>query len=228
MTEAVPTSLYRHFDAVGTLLYVGVSLSWPARTKAHAQGSRWFEQVAKVEIERFPTRALALEAERKAIQTESPRFNVVHNRGAKPDARPKLRHQGPIRDPLLKAITGPHAIVGPPLVYGGDNLSVMIVHGQFGTPGDLIEVVLGEFFPEIPAWTDIVDTVVTIRRANEITLSEARERRRELIAKLRARLEVVQEYSTDLALTVAYASHFPSERSRQILDAVAAERGAAQ
>lgn len=220
-----PTSLYRHFDDAGALLYVGISLSWPARTRAHAQGSRWFEQVAKVEIEHFPTRALALEAERKAIQSESPKFNVVHNRGEGLGPQLKQRRPETIRDPLLKAIAGPHAIVGPALVYGGDNLSVMIVHGQFGTPGDLVEIVLGEFFPDTPAWTEYVDTVVTIRRANEITLSEARDRRQELIAKLRDHLEVVQDYSTDLALTVAYASQFPSERSRRLLDQVATEKG---
>lgn len=74
------TCLYRHFDADGSLLYVGISLSWPERTKAHAQKSRWFSHVAEVKIERFPTRQEALDAEREAIRREHPKFNIVHNR----------------------------------------------------------------------------------------------------------------------------------------------------
>lgn len=86
------TSLYRHFADDGTLLYVGISLSWPARTKQHSRGSQWFAQVARVEIEHFPTREAAIEAEFEAIKRERPQFNIIHNRTktAKSSSRQKV------------------------------------------------------------------------------------------------------------------------------------------
>src|SRR5690348_12204641 len=80
MSGEIPTSLYRHYARDGTLLYVGISLSWPARTRAHAHYSEWFAQVTRVEIELLPSREAALTAEREAIKAERPKFNVVHNR----------------------------------------------------------------------------------------------------------------------------------------------------
>lgn len=229
MSADTPTTLYRHFANDGSLLYVGISLSWPARTKAHSHYSKWFEQIAKVEIERFPSRAAALEAEREAIRRERPKFNVVHNGGtnAPPKRLHKLRAMATNDDPLLRKITGPDAIVGPALVYSEDVISMLIAHGSFGTAGELIEVVIGRLFPDLPQWTDVCDNILTIRRADEITIDEARDTRRQIINKLGACLSSVQAYDTDLALAVAYATQFPSQKSRQVLDAVAAERGAA-
>lgn len=86
--------LYRHFAADGELLYAGISLSWPTRTKSHVRGSPWFDQVAEVKIEKFATRQQALQAEKEAIKTEKPRFNVIHNRPsqkAKPERQANLR-----------------------------------------------------------------------------------------------------------------------------------------
>jgi predicted GIY-YIG superfamily endonuclease len=224
------TSLYRHFAADGSLLYVGISLSWPDRTKTHAQRSKWFEQVAKVEIERFTSRQAALDAEREAIKRERPQFNIVHN--CRKDAPPK-RVAGETRrvvdrvsaDPVLRAIVGPHAIVGPALVYRDDTISMMVAHGEFGTDGDLIEVVLGELSPDTPEWTQTCPVVLVLRRPNEITMSQAQDIRLDLLKKLRGRLREVQAFDTDLALAVAYASQFPSEKSRQVLNGVAIERG---
>jgi len=79
-----PTHLYRHFDAEGNLLYVGISLSAVARLEEHkAQSKEWFNSIAKVTIERFPTRKLALKAELRAINEENPRYNVVGNKDLK-------------------------------------------------------------------------------------------------------------------------------------------------
>lgn len=217
------TSLYRHFSRDGRLLYVGISLSWPARTKAHAKGSRWFEQVAKVEIERFPTREIALSAEREAITRERPAFNIMHNRGA---ARPSPRKRNLSTDPILRQITGPLAIVGPALVYAGGNVSVIVAHGEVGTPGELTEFVLGELVADPPEWSRHCASVLTIMAAGQIKMAEAQTMRRDIIAKLRTALREVQAYDTDIALSVAYASQFPSEKSRRILDEVASERAA--
>jgi hypothetical protein len=73
-----PTDLYRHFDANGTLLYVGISLSAIGRLQAHKGSSHWSNNIARVTIENFPTREMALAAEVRAIQSERPLHNVVH------------------------------------------------------------------------------------------------------------------------------------------------------
>ena len=71
------THLYRHFAADGTLLYVGISLSALGRLQAH-RASAWSEDIARVEVETYPTRAAALAAEKAAIKSERPKHNRVH------------------------------------------------------------------------------------------------------------------------------------------------------
>jgi hypothetical protein len=71
-------SLYRHFAADGTLLYVGILLSTLNRLGQHKQNAEWFDKIARVEIEQFPSRRAALEAERTPIQEEHPSCNVMH------------------------------------------------------------------------------------------------------------------------------------------------------
>jgi len=69
--------LYRHFDREGTLLYVGISYNSVERLmKGHKQNALWFDQVTKIEIERFPSRSEALRAEKEAIKTDRPRHNI--------------------------------------------------------------------------------------------------------------------------------------------------------
>lgn len=71
--------LYRHYDAAGELLYVGISISAVARMAAHKSGgSCWVDDVALITIETFPSRVKALAAERAAIQNEHPKWNVAH------------------------------------------------------------------------------------------------------------------------------------------------------
>lgn len=68
--------LYRHFDADGTLLYVGMSMRALVRLASHRATSEWFRDISRVQIETFPSRWEAEEAERTAIETEYPIFNL--------------------------------------------------------------------------------------------------------------------------------------------------------
>jgi excisionase family DNA binding protein len=70
------TNLYRHYDAEGKLLYVGISLSAVKRLSEHMKEACWADKIVKVEIETFETREKALDAETNAIQTESPTHNI--------------------------------------------------------------------------------------------------------------------------------------------------------
>lgn len=76
------TALYRHFDADGALLYVGISLSAVQRLAQHKRSAKWFAQIARVDVEWHHLRSLALSAEARAISTECPRFNVARPRCA--------------------------------------------------------------------------------------------------------------------------------------------------
>jgi len=72
--------VYRCFDVDGVLLYIG--FTWDLRTRigAHcAPGRPVGERLSYVSVEKHPTRAAARAAERAAIESETPLFNVVHN-----------------------------------------------------------------------------------------------------------------------------------------------------
>lgn len=73
------TALYRFYDGAGDLLYVGISVRPWSRWKQHKGQKDWAEDVATSTMEWFDTRKAALNAEREAIVTEEPRYNVVHN-----------------------------------------------------------------------------------------------------------------------------------------------------
>jgi hypothetical protein len=84
MMDTMPKqALYRHFDAAGQLLYVGISLCPFTRTRQHGMLSDWFDQVVRVEIERFDTRSQAEQAEYAAIRNERPIHNGTFNRKAR-------------------------------------------------------------------------------------------------------------------------------------------------
>ena len=70
-------AVYRCFDDLGGLVYIGSTGDPAARYVEHASRSEWAGRVARVEVERFPTRAEALAAERAAILLERPPFNRV-------------------------------------------------------------------------------------------------------------------------------------------------------
>jgi predicted GIY-YIG superfamily endonuclease len=70
------TCLYRHFDSIGNLLYVGISTRVLDRIAQHRTASHWSEQIARIEIERLPDWESAYVAETIAIRSEKP----MHNR----------------------------------------------------------------------------------------------------------------------------------------------------
>jgi excinuclease UvrABC nuclease subunit len=74
------TDLYRLYDAEGTLLYVGISKSAMTRMKQHAKEKHWWLEVCRIEIEHvLGGRSDAEIVERRAIETERPKYNVMYN-----------------------------------------------------------------------------------------------------------------------------------------------------
>ena len=76
MSSEGKTQLYRHYGADGSLLYVGVSLSTVQRLSQHRDGSGWFTEIKRIEVEDFLTRQEALRAETRAIIEEDPKYNI--------------------------------------------------------------------------------------------------------------------------------------------------------
>ena len=70
------TTLYRHWDANGALLYVGIAFVEKERRKAHHR-SCWWPLVAAVTVETYATRTEAVAAEARAIRNESPLYNLA-------------------------------------------------------------------------------------------------------------------------------------------------------
>lgn len=69
------TQLYRHYSQQGDLLYVGISNNAVGRLSQHKHKAEWFDRIAMVTVQNFPTRRDALIAERNAIKDEDPEFN---------------------------------------------------------------------------------------------------------------------------------------------------------
>lgn len=77
MIRSDQTTLYRHF-CKDELLYVGISINALKRLGQHRDRSHWFNQINRIEMEKFETREQAIFAEIKAIQTENPKFNKLN------------------------------------------------------------------------------------------------------------------------------------------------------
>lgn len=70
------TALYRHYDKDGKLLYVGISLSAAHRFSEHLNSSEWAASTGNMTVEWYETRKAAEEAERTAILSEKPIYNI--------------------------------------------------------------------------------------------------------------------------------------------------------
>ena len=80
------TALYRHFDASGALLYVGITCDLARRDKAHRDNAAWHNEVCTTTVQWFYDRISALSGETLAIQSEAPTHNIMHRVGALGDA----------------------------------------------------------------------------------------------------------------------------------------------
>lgn len=77
---SIPTDLYRCYDADWRLLYVGISYSAIQRFEQHLRKSEWSGRVSYIEIMRFPSRKEAVNAEKSAIASEFPIYNIDGNK----------------------------------------------------------------------------------------------------------------------------------------------------
>lgn len=69
--------LYKHYDINNELLYVGSTYFPKRRNRQHIKHSEWGNEIFKIKISCFKTKAEALKEEKKIIKQEFPRFNKV-------------------------------------------------------------------------------------------------------------------------------------------------------
>lgn len=82
-SHSLSTDLYRFYAADGTLLYVGISKSAIVRMIQHATDKQWWDDVARIDVERIlGPRKNAERAERTAIALENPKHNIAHKGSA--------------------------------------------------------------------------------------------------------------------------------------------------
>lgn len=72
-------TLYRFFDGTGELLYVGRTVSPSRRWREHERGAAWYDAVASMTREVYPTAEAVDQAERVAIAAEEPMHNIALN-----------------------------------------------------------------------------------------------------------------------------------------------------
>ena len=103
--------LYRMYDVSRRLLYVGITANFDSRMDSHRGLKPWWQDVATIEVQHFTSRTAVERAERNAIQTERPAFNVTHAprelrppRPAPPPAPPKVTATFPLEQPLWDAL----------------------------------------------------------------------------------------------------------------------------
>jgi hypothetical protein len=86
------TVLYRFYGARDVLLYVGATGNPGERWTDHLQKKSWWHKVRRQTAEWFVSREAAEEAERAAIETEQPLYNVVYSsRSPEPLTAAELR-----------------------------------------------------------------------------------------------------------------------------------------
>lgn len=80
--RANTNTLYRFYSSTGQLLYIGITMNPPARFKSHEGSKDWWSTVSGITVESYGDRTMLAAAERRAIQVEKPKYNIVHNRPA--------------------------------------------------------------------------------------------------------------------------------------------------
>lgn len=75
-SSSLPNYVYRCYDSVGRLIYVGCTVEPVRRVQSHRKNAWWGDQIARVRYTVFPDRNYALAKEREAIALEQPRWNV--------------------------------------------------------------------------------------------------------------------------------------------------------
>lgn len=74
-------ALYRFWSGSHELLYIGITLDPGTRWADHRRTKVWWQEVAAITIQPYSSRESVIAAEKNAIETERPLYNILMNRG---------------------------------------------------------------------------------------------------------------------------------------------------
>jgi len=77
--KQVKTALYKHKNAEGHIIYVGVAKNIGARSAQHLGNSEWQAEIASIDVEWYKNSLLAELMEIKLIKSLRPKHNRAHN-----------------------------------------------------------------------------------------------------------------------------------------------------
>lgn len=77
--KQVKTALYKHKNADGHIIYVGVAKNIGARSAQHLNNSEWQAEIASIDVEWYENSLLAELMEIKLIKSLRPKYNKAHN-----------------------------------------------------------------------------------------------------------------------------------------------------
>ena len=77
--KKVKTALYKHKNADGHIIYVGVAKNIGARSAQHLDNSEWQAEIASIDVEWYENSLLAELMEIKLIKSLRPKYNRAHN-----------------------------------------------------------------------------------------------------------------------------------------------------
>ena len=75
----IPTYLYKLYDKNNNLLYVGITTNYKIRFRIHSKKHSWWNKVSRRWIKKYPSRTLALKAEKTIIANQNPKYNITYN-----------------------------------------------------------------------------------------------------------------------------------------------------
>lgn len=75
------TVLYRAYDRLGQLLYIGITDDLRNRFYGHRNASKWYPLTARRKVRKYETRERAEAVEIRAIRLLRPKMNARHNEG---------------------------------------------------------------------------------------------------------------------------------------------------
>ena len=77
--KQVKTALYKHKNADGHIIYVGVAKNIGARSAQHLDNSEWQAEIASIDVKWYKNSLLAELMEIKLIKSLRPKYNRAHN-----------------------------------------------------------------------------------------------------------------------------------------------------
>lgn len=93
------TALYRHFDAEGALMYIGITADPERRLSEHVKAGKW--PIASVRVEWVRSAIDATTFERRAILEENPKHNIRRDTN-EPPGLPQSGWRKVISDALIE------------------------------------------------------------------------------------------------------------------------------